>query len=134
MLFPVEKCKPNKIGIGLLLRGVEGWIIAPIARLRETIETFLALSVWLSAEGSTSEGSGLAGHKTIQMTMRYAHLAPGGAKSAAEALCKRPVPPQLPPINLVRQKRWQFTLTKILHRLVPGTGIEPVRPSRDPGF
>jgi site-specific recombinase XerD len=30
----------------------------------------------------------LAGHKTIQMTMRYAHLAPGHAAKAVEKLCE----------------------------------------------
>jgi len=31
----------------------------------------------------------LAGHKTIQMTMRYAHLAPSHLATAVEKLCER---------------------------------------------
>jgi len=34
----------------------------------------------------------LAGHKTIQMTMRYAHLAPGHAAKAVEKLCESTAP------------------------------------------
>ena len=31
----------------------------------------------------------LLGHKTIQMTMRYAHLAPGHLKQAVDVLARR---------------------------------------------
>jgi len=60
-----------------------------LCRARHNRHTFATRLVMAGVDLYTVKT--LLGHKTIQMTMRYAHLAPGHLKQAVEVLARKPL-------------------------------------------